>query len=288
VAASFLPLLSPNGIIINISHERWQKMKSIAAFLLLFLFWTPVNVIASDELQALKQKESIDKLYEQAVEFFTVKMPEAFEKRLNNSYRYIDLVTDIFMEKGIPLDIAYLPLIESEFSPHSVGPGDTVGLWQFVKITARQYGLRIDNYVDERKDPIKSTYAAADYLRELHLKFGAWDIALAAYNAGEGKVMRMLNKNRSVGLPTVVKRYLAYFMAASTVAQDPERYGFGTNDGAEDTDTEYINVTMVKATSLKNVAKEFHTTVDAIKQLNPALLADKTPPYPYLIRLPNN
>jgi membrane-bound lytic murein transglycosylase D len=263
-------------------------MKPIAAFLLLCLFWIPVNVIAGDELQASKQTQSIDKLYEQAVDFFTVKMPEEFEKRLNNSYQYIDLVTDIFMEKGIPLDIAYLPLIESEFSPHSVGPGDTVGLWQFVRITARQYGLRIDNYVDERKDPVKSTYAAADYLRKLYLKFGTWDIALAAYNAGEGKITRMLNKNRPLSLPTVVKRYLAYFMAASTLAQDPERYGFAAGDESRDNDEEYRNVTTVKATSLKKVAKDFNTTVEAIKQLNPALLADKTPPYPYLIRLPNN
>jgi membrane-bound lytic murein transglycosylase D len=247
-----------------------------------------MNVVASDELHSIKQTESINKLYEQALEFFTLKTPREFEKRLNNSYRYIGLITDIFFERGIPLDIAYLPLIESEFSPHSVGPGDTVGLWQFVKITARQYGLRIDNYVDERKDPIKSTYAAADYLSELYLKFGAWDIALAAYNAGEGKVMHMLNKSPSLGLPTVLNRYLAYFMAASTVAQDPERYGFEADDEIGNKDEYYRSVTTGTVTSLKKLAKKFNTTVAAIKQLNPALLADKTPPYPYLIRLPNN
>jgi membrane-bound lytic murein transglycosylase D len=262
-------------------------MKSITALLLLLFFLTPINVFSDDTLYSLKQTQSVDKLYEQALDFFTLKIPKEFEKRLNNSYRYIGVITDIFSEKGIPLDIAYLPLIESEFSPHSVGPGDAVGLWQFVKITARQYGLRIDNYVDERKDPVKSTYAAADYLSELYVKFGAWDIALAAYNAGEGKIMRMLNRNPSVGLPTVLNRYLAYFMAASTVAQDPERYGFETGDETRNEDKEFRSVTTATVTSLKKLANKFHTTVAVIKQLNPSLLGDKTPPYPYLIRLPD-
>lgn len=91
--------------------------------LLLLLLWMPVNIPASEELHAIKEHESTNQLYDRAIQFFTRKMPEMFEKRLNNSYQYIDLVTEIFQEKGIPVEIAYLPLIESEFSPLLVGPG---------------------------------------------------------------------------------------------------------------------------------------------------------------------
>lgn len=259
--------------------------------LLLLLLWMPVNVTASEELHAIKEHESTNQLYDRAIQFFTQKMPEMFEKRLNNSYRYIDLVTEIFQEKGIPVEIAYLPLIESEFSPLIVGPGNAVGLWQFVKSTARQYGLRIDKYVDERKDPVKSTYAAAYYLRDLHSMFGAWDIALAAYNAGEGKIKRILNRGKFDCFPVVIKRYLASFAAAFTIAQDPERYGFESYQGMQKIDMDYMDYREIvtdKVISLKTLAEKFNTTVKAIKQLNPALLTDATPPYPYVIRLPNS
>lgn len=263
------------------------KLFTSTLLLLLFLLM-PANIIASQELHAIKENESTNKLYERAVQFFTQKMPEAFKKRLSNSYKYIDLVTDIFREKGVPIEIAYLPLIESEFSPLLVGPGDAAGLWQFVRGTAQKYGLRIDKYVDERKDPVKSTYAAANYLRDLYSMFGAWDIALAAYNAGEGRIKRIFNRCKSECLPVVIKRYLASFMAACTVAQDPERYGFKSYKGTQKEDTDYIEIITDRIISLKSIAEKFNTTVKAIKQLNPALLTDTTPPYSYVIRLPNN
>jgi membrane-bound lytic murein transglycosylase D len=256
--------------------------------LLLLLLWMPVNVTASEELHAIKEHESTNQLYDRAIQFFTRKMPEMFEKRLNNSYQYIDLVTEIFQEKEIPVEIAYLPLIESEFSPLLVGPGNAVGLWQFVKGTARKYGLRIDKYVDERKDPVKSTYAAAYYLRDLHSMFGAWDIALAAYNAGEGRIKRILNRCESACLPVMIKRYLASFMAAFTIAQNPEQYGFESYTGTEKKDMDYREIITDRVINLKTIAEKFNTTVKAIKQLNPALLTDTTPPYTYMIRLPNS
>ena len=256
--------------------------------LLLFLLWMPVTITASEELHAIKEHESTNQLYDRAIQFFTRKMPEMFEKRLNNSYQYIDLIIEIFQEKGIPVEIAYLPLIESEFSPLLVGPVDAAGLWQFVKGTARKYGLRIDKYVDERKDPVKSTYAAAHYLRDLHSMFGAWDIALAAYNAGEGRIKRILNKCESECFPFIIKRYLASFVAAFTIAQDPERYGFESYQGMQKVDMDYREIVTDKVISLKTLAENFNTTVRAIKQLNPALLTDTTPPYAYVIRVPNS
>ena len=228
--------------------------KLFATALMLLFLSAPVKAVAGQELEMIKEKESTGRLYDRAIDFFTRKMPEAFEQSLNNSYKYIDLITDVFTEKGIPLDIAYLPLIESGFAPLSVGPGDAVGLWQLVRCTAQSYGLRVDSYVDERKDPVKSTHAAADYLRDLYVRFGAWDIALAAYNAGEGKITRIFKKSKE-GLPWVINRYLAYFMAASTVAQDPENYGF-TSDREVTEDPAYREITSHGTMSLKAVAEK--------------------------------
>jgi membrane-bound lytic murein transglycosylase D len=254
--------------------------------LLLLISLLPLNVFAAQELHAIKKKASTSKFYDRALEFFTKKFPEAFEKKIDNSYKYIDTIMTVFKEKNIPLDIAYLPLIESGFSHLSVGSGDAVGLWQFVRGTGQRYGLKIDKYVDERKDPVKSTQAAARYLKDLYGMFGAWDVALAAYNAGEGRVKRMLNGYRSVRLPDFLSRYLAQFMAASTVAQNPEEYGLKTPEDMPDEDAEYIEVKTDKIINLNTIAEQYETTVKIIRELNPALLTNRTPPYPYVLRLP--
>jgi len=262
--------------------KQWK-----AFFLLLLLVWMHVSVCASEELYAIKEDTHINKFYESALEVFTEKIPEAFEKKLYNSYKYIDLVMEVFKKKKIPSELAYLPLIESGFSTFSVGPGGAVGLWQFVKSTAREYGLRIDRYVDERRDPVKSTHAAADYLRDLYSVFGEWDLTLAAYNAGEGKLKRSLsNKYGTQKLPAVARRYLGKFIAASTVAQNPEDYGFDPQEDVEMEVIEYNEIMTKEAISLKTLALRFNTTVEAIRELNPALLTDTAPPYRYLIRVP--
>ena len=260
----------------------------LRAMLLLFLLsQLPMNALAAEELHAIKEKASTGKFYERALYFFTKKIPEAFEKQLENSQKYIDVITEVFTEEDIPLDIAYLPLIESGFSPLSVGRGDAVGLWQLVKSTGRKYGLKIDKYVDERKDPVKSTYAAAKYLNDLHRIFGAWDVALAAYNAGAGKIKRIA-AGRSFDLPEVINRYLAKFMAASTVAQNPEKFGIEPPETLYSDYMDYIEITTEEAVSLQAIAEKYDTTVSAIKELNPALLKDSTPPYKYILRLPSH
>lgn len=247
----------------------------------------PAYLFAGEGLEAIKDKAPTGKMYARALQFFTEKIPEAFEKQLGDSKKYIDVITDIFSEKDIPLDLAYLPLIESGFSPLSVGRGGAVGLWQMVKGTAKKYGLRIDRYVDERKDPEKSTYAAANYFTDLYHMFGAWDIALAAYNAGDGRIRRLLRKDKETRLPGVVYRYLAKFMAAADVAQNPESYGMTSSAERMGNEPEYIEIVTDKSTSLSTIAGMYNTTVRIIRELNPSLLTNATPPYEYVIRLPN-
>jgi membrane-bound lytic murein transglycosylase D len=253
------------------------------------VLWSPVCTDASDELYALRENTHTKKFFEKALDVFTVKIPEAFEERLRNSYKYIDLILEIFSEKEIPKELAYLPLIESGFSTFSVGPGGAVGLWQFVKSTAEEYGLRVDRYVDERRDPLKSTHAAADYLKDLYSVFGSWDLTLAAYNAGEGKLKRLMSSSyRTMNLPSVIKRYLGKFMAASTVAQNPEYYGFDSQEEVESEEVEYKEITTHEEMSLKTLARMYYTSVKMLRDLNPALLMDRTPPYKYTIRVPDH
>ncbi|MEW5746073.1 MAG: transglycosylase SLT domain-containing protein [Nitrospirota bacterium] len=255
-------------------------MSSVATLSLLL---APSTMPAADYLHTIQKKESIRGYYDRTIEFFTKKVPEAFDKKLTLAYKYIDLITPILDEKGIPADIAYLPLIESGFSPFAVGAGDAVGLWQFVRGTAQKYGLKIDTYVDERKDPVKSTRAAAHYLKDLYRLFGKWDLALAAYNAGEGKV-RNYQKSNAQYLPDFLNRYIGTFVAVAAIARDPERYGFQPNDDMHDED--YVEITTDQSISLKTLAAKYDTTVKTIREMNPALLTDYTPPYAYRLRLP--
>ena len=257
---------------------------------LLFLLGLPPAAMAGGTLQEIKEKEQIHSMYDRAVELFTHKIPEEFEHRRNNSVGYIDLIKTIFGEKGIPHEMAYLPFIESGFSPVAVGPGDASGLWQFMKVTAEKYGLRIDAYVDERRDPSKSTYAAADYLRDLYSVFGKWDVVLAAYNAGEGKIRRLVAKSDPEGLrlPNVINNYIARLLAVFTVAEEPEKYGFAAVDDNQIETISYVEVTSNRSTGLVKIAAQYNTTVGEIRDLNPALIGNQTPPYHYVIRVPAN
>lgn len=241
-----------------------------------------------DEVHSAIEKPSLSSMYERAIFFFTKKIPETFTQRLVNSQKYIATIEDIFDEQGVPLEIAYLPLIESGFSPFSVSRDGAVGLWQMVRGTARRYGLRIDRYVDERKDPVKSTYAAAVYLKDLHAMFGTWDTALLAYNAGEGKIRKFLNSgSSSKRLPPTTRKYLPYFMAALTIARDPDRYGFEAERAHElYSDMPFEEIRFEKRVSLMEIAQIHGITISEIKALNPALLRNETPPYPYTLRIP--
>ena len=260
----------------------------ISATLLFFLLELPATAMSGVAFQGIREKEHISSMYDRAVELFTRKIPEEFEYRRNNSIKYIDFIKAIFSEKGIPHEIAYLPFIESGFSPMSVGPGDATGLWQFMKGTAERYGLRMDAYVDERKDPVKSTYAAAEYLGDLYAMFGEWDIVLAAFNAGEGKIRRLVAKTDAAEphLPNGINRYIARLIAAFTMSEEPEKYGFAPVDSAQLETVSYMEVTINRSTVLAKIAAKYKTTVGAIKDLNPALIGNQTPPYRYMIRVP--
>lgn len=156
---------------------------------------------------------------------------------LSRSQRYVHDIATILREEGLPRELAYLPLIESAFRPHAVSGAGAVGLWQLLASTGRHYGLRIDHHVDERRDPVKSTRAAAKYLKDLHATFGDWHLSLAAYNSGEHAIARLLTRRPSVTfwelrqsghLYAETADFVPKFLAAVQIAESPEAHGFDT------------------------------------------------------------
>ena len=230
------------------------------------------------------------------VERFVVRFQTAgrnsLRSALSRSGRYVPRMSRILRQRGLPQELAYLPLIESGFRPHAVSPAGAVGPWQFIADTGRRYGLRIDRYVDERRDPVKSTRAAASYLKELHAMFGNWHLALAAYNTGEQNIARILEAGEAEDFWEMRRRgylcaetadFVPQFLAALHIAETPAAYGF---DAPTEQAEEYDLVRLTRSLSLATVARLSGTSTSTIKELNPALQRGMVPPHGYAVRLP--
>jgi membrane-bound lytic murein transglycosylase D len=212
---------------------------------------------------------------------------------LERASNYLGTVTTILADEGVPAELAYLPIIESGFRLNAVSPAGAVGPWQFMRMTGRRYGLRIDGYVDERRDPIQSTRAAARYLRDLYDMFGDWHLSLAAYNSGEGAIARVRDRENVDNywemtergyLPRETSEFVPRFIAAMEIARAPESYGFEMPAGYLQP-SEQVHID--RSISLRTVAKLSGTGVDDIEDLNPALCRGVVPPGGYQVRLPS-
>lgn len=230
------------------------------------------------------------------IDVFSSSQEKFFRRALARSGRYIPMMAAILREEGLPEDLVYLSLIESGFSPHAYSRAKAVGPWQFIRSTARRYGLKINSWVDERKDPVISTRAAAAYLKDLHDQFGEWYLAAAAYNGGEGRVERAVRRSKTNDFwrlskkKTLMKQetrnYVPKFIAAAIIASAPEKHGFG--DIVYEPPLQYDEVTIRSPLRLETVAELAGTSVGALRELNPALLRNFTPPDGdgYILRLP--
>ena len=188
-----------------------------------------------------------------------------------------------------------MALIESGYNPHATSRARAGGIWQFLTRTAKRFGLRVDKWVDERRDPEKSTYAAAEYLKSLYGIFNCWDLATAGYNAGEGKVLRAIKRANSQDfweisryryLKQETKRYVPMFLAAVIIAKEPLKYGF--SNIPYHPPLVYEKVVVPPETNLDWVAKVSEIEPSALRALNPSLSRGKTPPcsHPFEIKLP--
>ena len=221
---------------------------------------------------------------ESHIRFFHIAIRNRFEQWLTRLGHYKPIVENIFSEFNLPGDLVYLSLVESGFNPHAYSRARATGPWQFMKGTAVLYGLRVDQYVDERRDPIKSTIAAARYLRDLYDMFGAWPLAMAAYNAGEGKVMRALQKSRADSFWEIAqtkhirretKEYVPRFMAATIIAKNPDQYGFMQEPPAPH---QFEEVIVHRPVQLQQIAVAAGIPFTELSRLNPELRRDVTPP----------
>jgi peptidoglycan lytic transglycosylase D len=199
----------------------------------------------------------------------------------------------VFESRGLPEELAYTAMIESGYNPTAVSRVGAKGMWQFMAGTARRYGLRVDQWIDERLDPEKSTVAAASYLRDLHTMFGSWALAQAAYNAGEVKITKAIRATGSSDfwalaktnhLKAETREFVPAIHAATLIAQDPGRYGFEITEPSPAD----IEVVLVPAsTDLRRLAPKAGVSVETLRSLNPVLVRAITPPgAPYQLKVP--
>ena len=235
---------------------------------------------------------------EKWLEAFQTTRRAEFAHLLVQKQRFDEIIQSNLRTRGMPEELVYIPMIESEYSPFAVSHVSAVGLWQFMSPTAMQYGLRVDPYVDERRDPVRATDAALEYLDYLHNRFGgSWYLAAAAFNAGPGRLERVLNRHAQGKewndalfweivdyLPRETREYIPKMIAVSRLAREagPVQAAAGTV-----TPYRYDNIFVPGHTTLESVADALDANAELIFALNPHLTQGMTPPGEmYGVRVP--
>jgi membrane-bound lytic murein transglycosylase D len=219
------------------------------------------------------------------VEVFQGRLRDYIQESLERGSRYLPMIQNVFRAEGLPLDLAYIPIIESSFKTNALSKASAKGPWQFMKPTAQEHGLKTDWFIDERSDPEKATVAAAKYLKTLSNMFdGDWNMVLAAYNGGPGRVSRAIKKSgiddfwqlsaTPKYLPRETREYVPLIMAAMIIGRNPAQYGFDVIAAEAHT---YDKVTLPRALDLRRLAEWAGTSVDEIQALNPELRRWTTP-----------
>jgi membrane-bound lytic murein transglycosylase D len=239
---------------------------------------------------------TINRQVQYYLDFFMGKQRDSFTVWLSRSGRFLPMIQEQFQELGLPGDLAYLAMIESGYNERAYSRARAVGVWQFIKSTGNNYGLEINTYVDERRDPVKSTQAAASYLGDLYNEFGSWYLAVAAYNAGEGKIRRAIKKYKTTDfweiaqgnfLQLETKRYVPKLIAAILIAREPEKYGFANIE--YEPPLAYETVEVPRWTAVKAVALAGDIEAETLKRYNNELRKEFTPPdkasYPFKVPL---
>ncbi|MBN1290210.1 MAG: LysM peptidoglycan-binding domain-containing protein [Candidatus Latescibacteria bacterium] len=215
-----------------------------------------------------------------AIYFFQTNRRDEMAKWLRRSGKYLPLIKEILAEEGVPQDIAYLSMVESGLNPNAYSRARAVGLWQFMYSTGRLYGLKRDEWIDERRDPEKSTRAAAKHLNDLYKMYKDWFLAMAAYNCGPGRVTRQVTRTPDIeywdmSLPRETQGYVPFFMAALVIAKEPDLFGFENVE--YEPPYEYETVEVHPYTSLGIAAKSAGVTIDELRNLNAELIKDHAP-----------
>jgi membrane-bound lytic murein transglycosylase D len=220
---------------------------------------------------------------------------EFFIASYERSAKYRDLIVGELKKAGVPEELFWLPLVESGFKATALSSARALGLWQFIPSTGYKFGLSRDEWVDERMDVLKSTQAAIAYLKELHAMFGDWLTVLAAYNCGEGRVLRTISRQQInffdrfwdlyAQLPNETARYVPRFLATVHIVKNPGKYGFDLQT-TKDSSLKYETVKVNKIMKLSDIATKIEVSEDTITILNAELRHKLTPDHEYTIRIP--
>lgn len=244
---------------------------------------TLARAVAAVESESLDLPIELNEAVLSCIDLYQGRLREWFEEALSRGQRYLPHIRQVFAEEGIPQDLAYVALVESAFKTSAYSRARAKGVWQFISATGKRYGLTQDWWVDERSDPEKATRAAARYLKDLYGLFGDWNLALAGYNAGEGKVLRAMKRyktddfwqlRKTRGLRRETKNYVPLIHAAVVLAKAPDRYGFLVTP---EEPPAWERVPIEDAVDLRVIAECAGEPLEEIRSLNPELRRLATP-----------
>lgn len=219
------------------------------------------------------------------IRYFSETDRERFQRFLQRGSQYREIVESVLHENELPPELYYLAMIESGYRTRATSIASAVGVWQFISGTATRYGLEVNRFVDERRDPIRSTEAAAKYLTDLYNIFGSWHLAMSAYNAGEYRIVRAVVRGKSRDFWTLVKLgmlpketadYVPKFMAAVTIGSDLKSYGFHLPPSEKYPDLKAVEVPA--GVALSDVASVFNVPISEVTRVNPHIRTERTPP----------
>jgi len=237
---------------------------------------------------------TMNKYVEQEIKRFQGPEKRFFIEAYKRSGLYRPMIVKLLKQAGLPTELSWLPLIESGFKVRAMSHARALGLWQFIPSTGYKFGLTRNTWIDERMDPVKSTKAAIAYLNELHQIFGDWTTVLAAYNCGEGAVLRVIRSQRVSyldnfwdlydKLPQETAQYVPKFLAVLQILKNPKKYGFNLGDPNPPLQFDVVNID--KQVSLRSIAKALHVPFKTLCKLNPELRYQVTPPDNYQLKVP--
>lgn len=233
----------------------------------------------------------INSRVEASIKMFKTKRRGDMQNWIRTKAIYERLFRKILRENGVPEEFIYLSMLESEMKTDARSYVGAMGQWQFMDYTAKSFGLKYDYWVDERRDPIKATEAAAKYLLYLYEEFNDWYLVMAAFNAGEGRVGRSIRYEHTRDywqmktLPKATRKYIPHIMAVAAISMEPEKYGF-RDYRPKNIWGDFDTLSLEQSYELEKIARVCGISFDKLKELNPELRKLNTPAYKYVIRLP--
>lgn len=302
----------------NIQHEEFSRFTNLIATQ--FKDYAPQTKTIHDKISALELREFVDGLtedyfsgqesgnyriledrdghmpviinsrVEQSIQMFKTKRRGDMQTWLKEKAKYERLMREILREYQVPEEFIYLSMIESEFKPDALSYMGAMGLWQFMTFTAKDYGIKYDYWVDERRDPVKSTIAAAKHFRYLYGIFNDWYLVMASYNAGQGRISRSIKYEHTrdywkmKSLPRATRNYVPHILAAAAISYEPAKYNFKAYRPKPV--WEFDTLTVHGSYELEKIARVCGVKFQKILELNPALRKLRTPAYSYTLRLP--